>query len=83
MDKNLHKLIRIAVREGISDALTKYGVDTEDPSAMQADMRHLRQSRIGSEELIKWSKRSAITAAITSLLVALWHGIKSMINNGN
>jgi hypothetical protein len=70
------------VREGIDDALTKYGLDTSDPTAMQADMVYLRKSRTGSDEVIKWIKRSAITAAVTGMLVALWQGIKTILNGG-
>ncbi len=81
-DEQLKKTIRCAVREGIDDALTKYGIDTDDPNAMQADMIYLRKSRTGSDEVIKWIKRSAITAAVTSALVALWQGIKTIINGG-
>ncbi len=82
MDEELKKAIRCAVRDGIEDALTKYGVDTTDPTAMQADMVYLRKSRTGSDEILKWGKRSAITAAATGVLVALWQGIKSIINGG-
>jgi hypothetical protein len=82
MDEELKKAIRCAVREGIEDALTKYGVDTTDPTAMQADMVYLRKSRTGSDEILKWTKRSAITAAATGVLVALWQGIKSIIQTG-
>lgn len=81
-NEELKKAIRCAVREGIDDALTKYGIDTDDPNAMQADMIYLRKSRTGSDEVIKWIKRSAITAAVTSALVALWQGIKTIINGG-
>ncbi|MDA0307511.1 MAG: hypothetical protein O2832_02160 [Proteobacteria bacterium] len=82
MEEELKKAIRCAVRDGIEDALTKYGVDTTDPTAMQADMVYLRKSRTGSDEILKWGKRSAITAAATGVLVALWQGIKSIINGG-
>ena len=82
MEEELKKAIREAVREGIDDALTKYGLDTNDPTAMQADMVYLRKSRTGSDEIIKWGKRSAITAAVTGMLVALWQGIKTIINGG-
>jgi len=82
MDEELKKAIRCAVREGIEDALTKYGVDTTDPNAMQADMLYLRKSRTGSDEIIKWTKRSCIAAAVSGLLVALWQGIKSIIHGG-
>lgn len=80
MEEELRKAIRAAVREGIEDTLTKYGVDTTDPTAMQADMLYLRKSRTGSDEIIKWTKRSCIAAAISGLLLALWQGIKQLIN---
>jgi hypothetical protein len=79
MEEELTKAIRAAVREGIEDTLTKYGVDTTDPTAMQADMLYLRKSRTGSDEIIKWTKRSCIAAAISGLLLALWQGIKQLI----
>jgi hypothetical protein len=79
MEEELTKSIRAAVREGIEDTLTKYGVDTTDPTAMQADMLYLRKSRTGSDEIIKWTKRSCIAAAISGLLLALWQGIKQLI----
>lgn len=83
MEEELKKAIRCAVREGIEDALTKYGVDTSDPNAMQADMLYLRKSRTGSDEIIKWTKRSCIAAAVSGVLVALWQGIKHLVNGGD
>ena len=82
MEDDLKQAVREAVRDGIEEALTKYGVDTSDPTAMQADMVYLRKSRTGSDELIKWVKRSAITAAASGALVALWHGITHIIKQG-
>lgn len=82
MDNDLKKAIRAAVRDGIDDALTKYGLDTSDPTAMQADMVYLRKSRIGSDEIIKWTKRSCLTAAISGVVVALWQGVKQLIHGG-
>jgi hypothetical protein len=82
MDEELKKAIRCAVRDGIEDALTKYGLDTSDPTAMQADMLYLRKSRTGSDEIIKWTKRSCVAAAVSGLLVALWHGIKQLVHGG-
>jgi hypothetical protein len=82
MDQDTKKAIREAVGEGIDDALTKYGLDTSDPTAMQADMVYLRKSRTGSDEVLKWGRRSAITAVVTGMLVALWQGIKQLIQGG-
>ena len=80
IDNKMKETIREAVRECIDDALTKYGIDTDNPNSMQSDMVYLRKSRIGSEELTKWVKRSAITVAISSLLATLWSAIKHAIN---
>ena len=82
MDQDIKNEIREAVREGIEEALTKYGVDTADPTGMQADMLYLRKSRTGSDEIIKWTKRSCIAAAVSGVLVALWQGIKHMVQGG-
>lgn len=82
MDEELKKAIRCAVREGIEDALTKHGVDTTDPNAMQADMVYLRKARTGSDEIIKWTKRSCVAAAVSGLLLALWQGIKQLLHGG-
>lgn len=82
MDQDIKNEIREAVREGLEEALTKYGVDTADPTGMQADMLYLRKSRTGSDEIIKWTKRSCIAAAVSGLLVALWQGIKHMVQGG-
>lgn len=82
MDEDMKKAIREAVRDGIDDALTKFGIDTADPTGMQADMVYLRKSRTGSEEIIKWTKRSCVAAAVSGALVALWQGFKLIINQG-
>jgi hypothetical protein len=76
---DLKEAIREAVRDGIEETLTKYGIDTSSPSSMQADMIYLRKSRTGSDEVAKWIKRSIITVAISGMLLALWQGIKTLI----
>lgn len=38
VNDKLKIIIREAVREGIEDALTKYGIDTANPNSMQADL---------------------------------------------
>jgi hypothetical protein len=80
VNDKLKQTIREAVREGIEEALTKYGIDTSSPNSMQSDMVYLRKSREGSEELARWIKRSAITVAISSILAAIWGAFKQAIN---
>ena len=82
VDDKLKEVIKEAVRDGITEALTKYGVDTPDPNAMQADLIHLRKSRLGSDEVAKWIKRSVITVVISGMIATLVNGIKQAINGG-
>ena len=82
VNEKLSKVIREAVRDGIEEALTKYGVDTSDPNSMQADLIHLRKSRLGSDEVAKWIKRSVITVVISGMIATLINGIKQAINGG-
>ena len=82
VNDKLKIIIREAVSEGIAEALTKYGVDISDPNSMQADLIHLRKTRIGSDEVTKWIKRSVITVVISGMIATLINGIKQMINGG-
>jgi hypothetical protein len=80
INDKLKAIIREAVREGIDDALTKYGIDIAAPNSMQSDMVYLRKSRLGSDELAKWTKRSIITVAISSILATVWAAIKQAVH---
>jgi hypothetical protein len=82
VNDKLKIIIREAVREGIEEALTKYGIDTSDPTSTQADMLYVRKSRVGSDEVTKWIKRSVITVVISGMIATLINGIKQMINGG-
>ena len=57
-------------------------LDTSDPNSMQADLIHLRKSRLGSDEVAKWIKRSVITVVISGMIATLVNGIKQAINGG-
>lgn len=76
----LKQTIREAVRDGIEEALTKYGVDIANPNGMQADLIHLRKTRLGSDEVAKWVKRSVITVVISGMIATLVNAIKQAIS---
>ena len=82
VNNKLKETIRDAVREGIEEALTKYGIDTASPNSMQADLIHLRKARLGSDEVAKWIKRSIVTVVISGMIAILVNGIKQAINGG-
>lgn len=71
--------LRRIVQESIRDAMGSYGIDTENPRASQADLLHLRKARIGSEELSKIAKRTAMGIALSAGTWALWEGVKIAI----
>lgn len=79
MNEALRKLISEAVRDGIDEALTRYGIDTTDAMAVQADMLYLRKARLGADEIIKWMRRSAFTAAFSGMVLAVWEGVKHLL----
>lgn len=75
-------LVRETVREAtplaVAETFTKLGVDINDPEAirdLQIDLIYLRKSRVGSDEVIKWTKRAAITTAAGTLVYLLGEGI--------
>lgn len=78
MNEMLRKVVREAVRDGINEALIRHGIDTADVAAMQADMAYLRKSRLGADEVIKWMRRSALTALCSGLLLAVWEGMRHL-----
>jgi hypothetical protein len=76
MEESERRLLRETVREGVEEALRLYGFDTSDTPSMQADMIYLRKARLGADEVFKWMRRATLTVAVSSLLLALWQGIK-------
>lgn len=78
----IRQLVRDTVREAtplaVSETFTKLGVDINDPQAirdLQIDLIYLRKSRVGSDEVIKWTKRAAVTAAVSTFAYLLGEGI--------
>jgi hypothetical protein len=69
-------IIREAVREGVVEALMRLGIDTQEPTEVQADMIYLRKARMGADEIMKWTKRTTISIALSSLLLVVWEGFK-------
>jgi len=64
------------VRESVQETLDSLGFTTDQPYQIQADMMYLRKARIGSDEVAKWVRRTAVTTAVSGVLYALLEGIK-------
>jgi hypothetical protein len=68
----LREEIKQIVHASVLETLAHLGVTTDDPHAVQRDMIHLRQLRLGREESSKWIKRTAIGVFVTGVLYMLW-----------
>jgi len=71
--------IRKRVDEGVSDALTRVGIDMGDPIEVQQDMSFVRDWRKTARAV---KRKGMITAAgilVTGILGAIWIGIKSVL----
>lgn len=66
-----------AGRAAAKETLTALGVDVDNPLEMQADFGWVRKSRVGSEDLRKWAKRSAMGIAVTAIAYGLWELAKA------
>jgi hypothetical protein len=77
--RHMGEEIRTKVDEGVSDALTRVGIDMSDPIEVQKDMSFLSDWRKTTKAV---KRKGAITAAgilVTGILGAVWLGVKSMM----
>ncbi len=68
-----------AAKEAVNSILEKFGIDTQNPIEVQADMAHLHRSRVASEQMGVRVKFVLIGVLIVGGLSALWIGIKASV----
>lgn len=74
--------IEKAAERGARRALQDIGIDAEsDWREAQADMRYVRQSRLGAEKVKSWAARGAVTTAVAGFLWLVGHGILAAIKS--
>ena len=71
--------LKTLVTEGVYDALTRLGVDAQNPVEMQKDFQHLRDWRKATSEVQKKSLCLIVGILLSGLCAAAWLGIKAMI----
>ncbi len=74
--------IEEVVRVSVHQTLKYLGFTVDDPHALQADMFYLRKKREGTDEALRWARRSVIATLIGASLYALWDGIVHLIHHG-
>lgn len=71
--------IEIIVEKAVRKTFITLGADLSDAGSIQAlqkDFAHLRNQRLGGEQMAALVKKSAIGVFIAGLLWALWQGIQ-------
>lgn len=71
--------IRQQVDEGVSDAMTRVGIDMDNPIQVQQDMSYLRDWRKTAKAVKRKGAITAVGILVTGLVGAVWLGLKSMI----
>lgn len=74
-EKELTTLMEAAV----GNALTRLGVDVNNPLDMQKDFQHLRDWRTTVDMVQRKGVLVVVTMLISGLVAAVWIGMKAMI----
>ena len=69
-----------AVDDGVTDALTRVGIDPEKPLEMQRDMQFVRDWRSTVSSVRKKGLLTAVGLIVAGLVSALWLGMKSLLS---
>lgn len=67
------------MEEAVNNALTKMGIDVEDPIEMQRDFQHLRDWRIAVAAARTKGFLGIIGLLTAGLVAAFWVGFKTLI----
>lgn len=72
--------IRQQVDEGVSDAMTRVGIDMSDPIEVQQDMSWVRDWRKTARAVKRKGAITAVGILVTGILGAVWIGMKTMLS---
>ncbi len=79
MSPDDERVVKEAAKEAVNAVLERFGIDTDNPIEVQADMAHLHRTRIASEQMGVRVKFVLIGVLVVGGLSALWIGIKAAI----
>lgn len=68
------------VSEGVTEAFLRLGVDSTNPTEMQADFRHLREWRQTTSALKRHGLLTLIGIFIAGAIAAIWLGFQAAIH---
>lgn len=74
--------IKHIVEQAVAETMKNLGFTTDTPHEIQADQIYLRKARQGNDEVAKWAKRSVLGVLFSGLCLAMWEGVKQLVNGG-
>jgi hypothetical protein len=81
-NQGMEVVATLGAQKALKDFCSMLGVDTTDQDSLnelRADLVYARKQRKGSEEVIKWVKRSCVLAVVSGLVVLLGRGAEEAI----
>ena len=69
------------VAQSVEETLGNLGFTPGSPHEVQADQIYLRKARQGNDEVAKWAKRSILGVVFSGLCLAVWEGVKQLLNH--
>ena len=73
--------VQAAADKGVTAALERVGIDSEDPTAVQRDLAFLRDWRTTTASIRKKSIVTAVGLIVAGLLGALWLGLQALLSD--
>lgn len=72
--------IREQVDEGVTDALTRVGIDTENPISAQHDAQFVREWRKTTAAVKRKGMLTAVGILIAGSMGAIWLGLRELLH---
>lgn len=72
--------LRTLIRETVTETMVSLGIQAQNQTEMQRDFQFMRDLRTATTNMKRKASMVAITALITSLLTAVWLGIKTILS---
>ncbi len=75
-----HSELEALVTKTVNQTLSSLGIDYSKPQELQRDMQHLRDWRLGTQQVKRHALFGAVTTVLAGSLAALWIGAKELLS---
>ncbi len=78
--KELIRQVRDAAEEGVTAALERVGINSDDPLEVQRDMAFVRDWRTATASIKRKSLLAGVGVLVAGSLGVLWLGVKELLS---